>query len=695
MSIFIYRRTNPIVHTGLRIILTVVRALALLFLLLIIFETTLSFLFEKNNPPVLAVAIDNSASMTITDPNGSRSEMVSTILNNDVQNVLNKKFDVKYYALANGLVPFDPQRGDTLNFLGDVTNIRQGLEKIKADNLTENLTNILLISDGSYNDGGNPVRYAAELGVPVHTIAIGSDEPVRDLVVTNVDANPFTYAEQTTPVQITIRNSGFDKITVPIELKQDNITLARQMIDLPPSPSEHTVRLEYTPKTIGRQKLSVVVQNQAGERIFENNSRSFYVDVFKSKLQMLLCAGSVSPDVAFIKNILQNDRYEVQSLVHKNNGQFYEKQPSPAELANIDIFIFLDFPMRGVSQAFLQNLLSTLTAKKQPVLIIPGYNTSLADLNRFADFIPLQTASILPAGQQISAQLSPLGATHPVMQVTTDPLSSQSIWRELPPVFAPLVVRNLAPGSEVLAYARLDQQQRLVAPLVAIRTNGAHKSAAIFATQLWRWDFMMHGINRTDDVYSHLLDNMIRWLETNRSESLVRVSMEKTQYSYGDPIDMKIDIFDENLNSVDDADVHITLQRDGASQDFSAQAQGDGIYSAFLQAPQPGDYKAGVSATLNGIRLGEETVLFSVGEYSAELTDIQAQPTVLQSLSNATGGQFAVADSSAWLFNVMHGEKTVTPISMENELWNNKIILVLILFLLTLEWFIRKRRGMV
>lgn len=681
--------------TWLRVVLTVTRSIVLLLLVFIIFEATLNFLFQKENPPILAVAVDNSASMTITDSDGSRQDILKGVLTDDVFDELAKNFDIKFYTLSNNVELYSPNRGDSLSFLGDATNIRQGLEKIKTDNVVDNLTNILLISDGNYNEGGNPVRFADELGVPIHTIGVGSADPVTDVAIANVEANPFTYADQSTPVQVTVRNSGFDKLSIPVELRRDDAILTRQTIELGPSPSEQTITLDFTPTDIGRQKLTVGVPQQAGERIVENNSRSFYIDVFKSKLQILLIAGSVSPDISFMKRILQNDRYDISSLIHKQNGQFYEKMPASNELGEVDVFIFLDFPMRGVNQAFLQNLLAAIQAKKQPILYILGLNTSLAEAEKFSEFIPLQNAGMLSKSLEVSVQLSPLGANHPIMQVSQDPVTSQSIWQQVPPVFSPLIVRQLAPGSEVLAYAQAEQQQNRLLPLIAIRTNGAHKSAALFADQLWRWDFMMRGINRSEDVYSRLLQNLIRWFETNRSESLVRVTMDKTQYHFGDPIDIKIDVFDENLNPVDKADVRVSLKSGQANEEFAAQSQGNGKYHTLLQAPQPNDYQAVVSARIDGRQLGEETVLFSVGEYSAELTDIQAQPMVLQSLSRVTGGQFVPADSTQKLLGNIHGEKTITPLNIENELWNNKIILVLILFLLTLEWFIRKRRGMV
>jgi len=327
-SIFIYRRTNPIVPTFLRLLLTTIRAATLLLLIFIVFETILNFRFEKNNPPILAIAVDNSASMSITDSDGARPEIIKNVLSDDFTNRLADKFDLKYYTFSSDIKSFSPQRGDTLNFLGDATNISSSLEKIKADNVVENLTNILLISDGNYNDGGNPVRYAEELNVPIYTIGIGSDEPMMDIAIIDVNANPFTYAKQSTPIQITVRNTGYNRINVPIELEQDGQNIERQTIELAAAPSEKTVTLNYTPSTVGRQKLDLSIPAQSGEHLTENNKRSFYIDVFKSKLNILLIAGAVSPDISFIKRILQNDRYDVQSLIHKKNGQFYEEPPT-------------------------------------------------------------------------------------------------------------------------------------------------------------------------------------------------------------------------------------------------------------------------------------------------------------------------------------------------------------------------------
>ena len=359
------------------------------------------------------------------------------------------------------------------------------------------------------------------------------------------------------------------------------------------------------------------------------------------------------------------------------------------------MFIFYDFPTSSSSPQYIETIKEILKRKKQPILFIPGSKISTAQLPQFTDFIPVASIVRLPQEQLAYVQLSPLGETHPVMQVAPDATIARSLWGELPPVFTSFKVQQLATDAKVLAYSRSNVKSRQLSPLVILRTNGAHKSAAIMAHELWRWDLMMWGINRSEDVYRNMLINLARWLETNRSESLVRVDMDDTNYKYGEGINMRISVFDENLNPVEDANVSINLKKDEWRREYSAQSVGKGKYTLAIQPPNPGDYKATVGASHGELHLGEQEVLFSVGEYSAELADLQAQPAVLQGLSRATGGSFATPDSMLHLASSIQGAPTITAVTRENELWNNKIIMAVILLLLTSEWFIRKRKGMV
>ena len=108
-TIVIYRHTNPVVSTPYRVLLTSLRSQSLALFLFVLYETILLMNVERSHAPILAVAVDNSASMTITDPEGSRSEHLTSILDSDLFQSLRENFELQYYTFANQVQPFSPR----------------------------------------------------------------------------------------------------------------------------------------------------------------------------------------------------------------------------------------------------------------------------------------------------------------------------------------------------------------------------------------------------------------------------------------------------------------------------------------------------------------------------------------------------------------------------------------------------------
>ena len=689
----IYRRTNPIVSPVMRITLAVLRALALTLMLLIIFESTLYLRYIRSRRPILAVAVDQSVSMTVSDGNGSRRETLQKVLADPLFADLRKKYELRHYLFAGQVERITAAGLDSFRFVGDETDLQNALEKISAQSESDRLQGILLISDGSYTRGGNPVRLADQLKVPVYAVGIGSPATVADLAVAQVQATPFAYLGQSTPVRVTVHSSGLGALTLPITLSSEGRTLAAAQLELPAAPADAEITLNFVPETLGRQKLDIRIPVQANEQTAENNRRTLYIDVLKSKLTIMMIAGSVTPDLTFFRKHLTTDRYDFELLARKTPGQFYQTVPSAADLNEVDLFIFYDFPTRDAGPAMLHNLQETLKTHAKPVLLILGPNTSPAELALFKNVTPVEQAERLPEERYASVEPSPAGIPHAVMQVLPDLTASQTAWRALPPLFNVFHIRALMPGSEVLAHQKADAQTPATEPLIIIRNDG-HKSAAVAAYQLWRWDFLLKGIEGREPVLAPFLDNLMRWLEMPRTDELVHVETDKTHYRYGDPVVVSVTVYDEKLQPVNDAVVELTLQGQN-SPILTASPAGVGRYALTLSPQQPGDYQLQATAMVQEHRIGVSTTLFTVGEYSAELAHLQAQLDVLKNLARVTGGRYVAPDLLGELAAEFPERLIKTPTTVERELWNQKLLLIAVLALLTAEWLIRKRRGMV
>jgi hypothetical protein len=695
-TLFIYRQTNPVISNALRRILLLLRSIVLVIMLLILFESVVQLFYTRTEAPILAVAIDHSASMRTQDRNGSRKDIVEKILSDPLWNRLKQNFDVSFFIFARNSQPCRSNFLDSLSFNGDVTDITRSLEDIKTSLTEKNLAGIVLISDGNYNSGGNPVRYAPEIGVPVYAIAVGSAQPVTDMAIINLDANAFGYTGEKTPVNVTIRNTGYSQSNAVLNLKSDSRTVASKMITIPPSPSETTVTLDYIPETSGKKKLAVELPARQDEQTVENNRRTFYMDIMKSRLKIDFFAGSVSAEISFIRRYLSaSKRYDVTYHIEKKDGGFYEESALPVIDDKIDMFIFQDFPTWHSNPVLLKGILNAIAQRQVPLLLLSGPHIDGKNLAAFQNYLPLR---VQPGGvveRQILPNVTNAGKNHAIMQLGDD---VKDLWPQLPPVFLMEQPVQVWPNSEVLLTAQTAQGPRLPVdetPLLIVRANGTYKSAALLSYGNWRWDLMMQGINHSEQIYSRLINNLTRWLESTQSKDLVRVETVKNHYQFGEPVEIQIQVYDDKLAPLSTAHVQLTITKDSLRTEQLARPMGDGTYSFTFFPNQAGDYAAQVTAQQDERNIGTGQALFTVGEYSLELSDTQAQPSVLSSLAAASNGYSTTAAAFNEIEGRVHGKERHSNLVKEKVIWNNPTVLFLVVALLSAEWIIRKRKGMV
>jgi len=253
-TLFVYRRTNPIVANSTRYILSALRIIALLSVLLLIFEPIIGITYNKKEKPNLAVLIDTSASMALTDVEVKRDSVLFATLKQPVFDDIENNYNIFYYTFGSTANRIEKSKMDSLRFLGDVTDIRHSLENVKEQFHEQSLAAILLLSDGAYNLGGNPVRFVEEMGVPIYTIGIGSNKEAQDIALVGVSANKFSYLDIASPVKVKVRTLGFPETRTRIYLRRGKQIIESKEIRLPEAPADLEVELSFTPHCGGFEK---------------------------------------------------------------------------------------------------------------------------------------------------------------------------------------------------------------------------------------------------------------------------------------------------------------------------------------------------------------------------------------------------------------------------------------------------------
>ena len=126
---------------------------------------------------------------------------------------------------------------------------------------------------------------------------------------------------------------------------------------------------------------------------------------------------------------------------------------------------------------------------------------------------------------------------------------------------------------------------------------------------------------------------------------------------------------------------------------------GSGRYTLNAGTPAEGAYRFRATASKDGRTLGTATGGFAVGALTLEFQETRANVSLMRQVARRSGGAFMVPSSSAALASQLaesaHLQALVQRRTTESELWRRYGFMIAIVVLLTLEWFLRKRSGMV
>ena len=682
--IWVYRKTNPPVSLKIKILLISVKSSALLLICLVLFRAVLTIQSTQSMPPILAVGIDQSASMGITDQSWNRRDIVQSILTDSIFQQLNRRFDLSFFPFANTARQMEKVNLDSLKMTRDLTNIIQSLREIKKYHADDHLTGILLISDGSYNAGGNPARIAGSLGVPVHSIPVGSAAPESDIAITDADIPSSLYQHENSTLEFTIKNTGYGPLSIPVQLQIDGEAIKTETIQVPSS-SEIKYLMNFIPQKAGEIKLEISALARNDEQSLENNTFTGYATVFRDKIKINMLAGQISSDISFTRRYIETaERYDLSVFIQKPDGAFYNEKDF--NLQDSDILILYNYPLDNSRSDHVKHLENKMQ-DNVPTLFLTSRPLKMPLPVAIEEAFPVSRSRSWQQQQPVTIRIAPGSLSFFKLETPVD----NSFWQQLPPVYT-AIQWTAKPETRVLAYSEPETGGNTMPFLATMEKD--YKSAVLCAQDLWRWDLVLEGLGEKNKPLQHLVLNILKWLETPQSERDVQLHMGKKTYKFGETVEFTIHVRDQSSDPVADADVQVFLKHPVKNDTLNAVPEGNGNYTLTHTPKNTGEYQVEIKAFRDSRSLGSATSRFKIGDYNAELASLQAQPDILQACSNRSGGLFIPPDSLHNLLKIHAPSPLKKTTVFTKQLWNHRYLLLLIILLLAAEWFIRKRAGM-
>ncbi len=189
------------------------------------------------------------------------------------------------------------RRSGGLEASGETSRLGAGLRHVLGDLRGTPPAAILLLTDGINTDGeslADAARYARRKGVPLFTVGLGSEQPVRDLELADLLVDEVVFVDDVVNFECKLerhragrpqcRASRFASRASPTCWPHTKVTVGADG-------APQRVRLPYRPTQVGEFEYVVEVEHLADESRTDNNRGQRLVSVRKEQIRVLLGPG--------------------------------------------------------------------------------------------------------------------------------------------------------------------------------------------------------------------------------------------------------------------------------------------------------------------------------------------------------------------------------------------------------------------
>lgn len=694
-----YRETVPSIGTGWRVILGGLRFLALALICFLLFEPVLQQIQSTERPPKLAVLIDDSESMRVVTA-GNQSPTAETA-RDSIRPLLETlgsdeiPASVQFFEIGESAQVLSGAVADSLRFDDARTDLASALQSVPEELQGSNLKGLVLISDGQYNTGRNPLRVADRSPLPIHTVTVGDTTERRDLRLRSVATNERAYLNSSVPVRTTLAVTEGRGEPVTVTLEQNNRTLDQNEVQLPAGTGEVSVNLSFEPEEPGLQQLTVRVSPLSNEVTTRNNSETVSLRVLESKRQVLLLGAAPSPTLTAIRRVYErNADTEVTARVPNRDGSFLSG-PLPDDLSTFDVMVLAGFPSPPVPDDPVQRV-ATQIDDGTPALFFLDHQTDLSAWSESFDPVLPATPSAANTGfSEVTFSPTESSRQHPIFRIEEGDID---LFDRLPPLHGSEIAWTPSPDARVLATAGTTATSE-PNPLLVVRRRAGLRTAAFLATGIWRWALLPSQLDAADPLWPGLASNLLRWVSTQEDDSPVRVRPVASTFDGDEPVSFTGQTYDESMQPVSEATVDVTVtDSTGTDYPHTMEPVGEGRYTLDVGVLPEGTYRYEAVAHLEGTELGSDQGEFSVAPLRLEYQSPRADPVFMRQLAARSGGRAYTAQTVQQLPTELAQSPSfsseIVEQSSEAELWRTTLFLLLILLLLGSEWTLRKVFGL-
>jgi len=711
-----------------RVMLVLLRSAVIALVILAMLRPTLIYTQTKKQAATLVVLADQSRSMLVPDAVGNKArwEALRGALDDAAPSLakLQRDFELKAYL-------FDADASETGAEGGKIklpetpkgqqTAIGAALEDVLRREAGKRLLGVVLLSDGAqraYAPRDLPPQTAAarqkHLGYPLFTFPLGQSRGLgeaKDVAVKDLIVNPNVFVKSELGIRGQVRVDGYVNVDIPVRVLFETSpgkmkVVAQQTIRATADGQLLPIQLRYIPQVPGEYKLTLEATEQPGELVATNNELSTFVNVLKGGLNVLYLEGTLRVEQKFLRRALDSSPDIKVDYVRIDPR---DPKSRPTDLAQrfrpgkYDVYILGDIDSTAFQGDELADL-AECVSRGAGLVALGGFqtfgpggynNTPLANvlpvgmgrLERQQTDEPVRTDLHWPG--PLKMHPTPLGLMHFALVLAGDRQKNVALWSKLPPLEGANKFHDLAAGALVLADAGSDK------PLLVAHNFGGGRVMAFAGDSTWRW--WMRGY---ESVYKRFWRQVILWLarKDQIQEGRVWIRLAQRRFAPLHRVEFAVGANSAAGEPITEAKFKAEIVRpDGTRRSLPLVRQEDQMVGSLHTTQTAGDYAIEVTASLKDQPLGSARARFLVFRQDLELDNASADAATMESLAAITGGRLLAPEQLPELIRHLTEDTQHLEVHQETKktFWDTWTFFLTIVALLGLEWYLRKRWGLV
>jgi uncharacterized membrane protein len=679
-------------------------------LLLLLWKPAIVVAELKPQQNIIAVLVDDSRSMAISDAGATREAAAVQALQSRMLAALQEKFQTRLYRLDSGVSRISNLA--ELKPSAPATRIGDSLRQLIAETADLPIGAVVLLSDGSDNTGGiNRETIAAlrERRVPVHTVGFGREQMGRDVEIEDAEVEPHALADSRLAATVSFRQHGYTGRTAVLRVLDNGKTVSARQITFGSNEEIQTQTVLFDAGSSGAKAFRFSIDLLPGEENSSNNSLIRLVNVESGKRRILYIEGEPRWEYKFIRRAVEDDAIiHLASMVRTTENNIYRQGiEDPAELADgfpsgsDDLFRYQALVIGSVQASYFtpaqQELIRQFVDRRGGGLLLLGGRFALSDggwaASDMADLFPV----VLPKPKDTfrrdpaTVRLTPAGADSIICRLVDDPDRNAERWKRLPYVMNYQNPGSPKPGAVVLATMTAGSHTM---PFLVTENYGLGRTAVLATGGTWRWKMLQP---LEDQSHATFWRQLLRWLITDTPGRVTASVASPILFDDGH-VQLSAQVRDKDYLPASDARVEARISGPGGNSgvvELTPDATAPGLYHAEWTAGQAGSYQAEVVASIGDAEAGRDLISFERVDGMAEHFHTEQNRELLQKLSSETGGRYwRPRDLSGLASQISYSEAGIT-VRESKDLWNMPVVFLLILGLRSAEWLLRRKWGFV